>query len=176
MFTYWLEFVWCLDRHHILRPKQIHSTKPSCQMFVKISHSLTGSLIIFDCTLFSSSLSIHFSVSYLANEAHCWFTFSPCHQSSGQHCWHWEWLEEKKKNKEQWQAWANNLSMIKAAEWKRTLCTMIGEGRGGGYCSETDHLDTKFLWHCSSWDGMETQSQSINHNYHTNVKPIHLLV
>lgn len=99
MFTYWLEFVWCLDRHHILRPKQIHSTKPSCQMFVKISHSLTGSLIIFDCTLFSSSLSIHFSVSYLANEAHCWFTFSPCHQSSGQHCWHWEWLEEKKKTK-----------------------------------------------------------------------------
>lgn len=38
----------------------------------------------------------------------------------------------KKKKREQRQARANNLSMIKAAEWKRTLCRMIGEGREEG--------------------------------------------
>lgn len=43
-------------------------------MFVKLSRSLAGVLIIFDCTLLVMLL-VHMSVSpsCLANEAHCWF-------------------------------------------------------------------------------------------------------
>lgn len=39
-------------------------------------------------------------------------------------------------------------------------------GAGGGHCSETDHLNTKFLWHCSSKDRMGDFSY-INHTITT---------
>lgn len=101
-------------------------------MFGKISRSLTGSLIIFDCTLLAA-LSVHISLSLVLQMRgpHCWFPFSPMSPefrttllASGM-----IGGKKKRKKREQRRARANNLSMIKAAEWKRTLCTMIGAGR-----------------------------------------------
>lgn len=138
-------------------------------MFVKISHSLTGSLIIFDCTLLAA-LSVHISVS-LVWQMRPIVDFLFLHVTRV-----WDdtvgiendWEEKR----EQWQSRANNLSVIKAAEWKRTLCTVIGAWREEGRCSETDHLHTKFLWHCTSWDGIggDLQLHTINHNDQSNVK------
>lgn len=140
-------------------------------MFVKISHSLTGSLIIFDCALLAT-LSVHISLSLV------WqmrpivdFLFLPCHQSSGQHCWHWEWLEEKKKGGGAVTG-LNKQSQHDQSCWvEENTVYDDWRGAGGGHCCETDHLNAKFLWHCSSWDGIGgLQLQTINHNYHTNVK------
>ncbi len=99
-------------------------------MFVKISHSLTGSLIIFDCTLLAT-LSVHISVPLvwqmrpIVDFLFLRVTRVQDNTVGIENDW-------KQKKREQWQAWTNNLSMIKAAEWKRTLCTMIGEGREEG--------------------------------------------
>lgn len=98
-------------------------------MFVKISHSLTGSLIIFDCTLLAT-LSVHISVS-LVWQMRPIVDFPFLHVTRVQDNTV-GFQNDCKKKREQWQAWANNLSMIKAAEWKRTLCTMIGEGQEEG--------------------------------------------
>lgn len=134
-----------LTWHQNLKPRQIHSTKPS-QMFLMISH--TGSLIIFDRTLLAM-FSQHISVSLVWQMRPIvdFFSFSPCHQSSGQHWWHWEWLEEKKRavtglskqSQHDQSCWVEENTVYN--DWR---------GAGGGRCSETHHLNTKFLWHCSS--------------------------
>lgn len=61
--------------------------------------------------------------------------------------------------------------MIKAAEWKRTLCTMIGGGVvvvGGGNTSPQHRVSLTL--HFMARQGRGVQLQSINHNHHTNVK------
>lgn len=90
----------------------------SCQVFVKISRSLTSSLIIFDRTLLAR-LSVHISMSLVWQMKpivdFLFFFLSPlCHQSQGQHCWHWEWLGGKKDSSDRLEqtisAWSKLLS------------------------------------------------------------------
>jgi len=160
------ERLFLYDRHQGLKPKQIHCITPSSQMLATISHTLTGSLIIFDCTLLPT-LTVHISATYLVNGTHCWFPFSPCYQSWGHDCWHGnDW----KTNRGLWQAWANNLSMIKATERKRTLCAMIGEGWEEG--PVVKHITSVQSFSDTEARGMEkgVQLQSINGNYYTNTR------
>lgn len=97
-------------------------------MFGKITHSLSGNSIIFDCILFGT----HFLsgkwgpllVSFFSVSEEFWTTLFALTMTGGE-------TGEREREKEQWQAWANKLSMIKAAEWKGTLCTVIGGGQEG---------------------------------------------
>lgn len=98
------------------KPKQTHGTKPPCQMFVKISHSLAGSSIIFDYTL----LGTHFLFGKRGPLLVSFFLHVTGVQNNT------AGTEDWRKKREQWQARVNNLSVIKAPQWKRTLCTTTG--------------------------------------------------
>lgn len=85
---------------HNPNPKQIHSATTSCQVFGKISLSLTGSLIIFDwMSLATFSLHISVSLVWQMRPIVDFFSSSPCHQSSGQPCCRWKWFQEKKQTR-----------------------------------------------------------------------------
>lgn len=101
---------------------------------MKINRSLTGSLIIFDCALLAAFsahiLRVCVCVS-LVWQMRPTVDFLFLHVTRVQD--NNVGIEnDRRKEREQWQARANNLSMIKAAEWKRTLCTMIGKGQEEG--------------------------------------------
>ena len=129
--------------------------------------------------IISGDLIAHISVSLVWQmRPHCWFPFSTVSPEFGTTLLATgnDWKEKR----EQWQAWANNLSVIKAAEWRRTLCTIIGEGQGeGGVVKQIAATQSSSD---TAVHGMElggVRLQSINHNRRINVKqqqPIHWLV
>lgn len=110
---------------------------------------------------------MHISTSCLANGARCWFSFSPCYQSSGQHCWYWiDWSGggeggAKKKKIELWQAWAKQ-SQHDQSCWVEG--TLIGEGVWRTVCSVVKQItSTQSTPRCSSRDGLGVLLKIINH-------------
>lgn len=133
-------------------------------MFVKISHSRAGSLIISDFTL----LGTHFlfgkwgpllvSFFFLSMSPEFRTTLLALRMIGGGG----EERKEKraetgssKQSQHDQSCWVEENSVYN--DWR---------GAGGGHCSETDHLNTKFLWHCSSKDRMGDFSY-INHTITT---------
>lgn len=59
--------------------------------------------------------------------------------------------------------------MIKAAEWKRTLCVMTGEGQEEG--TVVKHITSTQSFSDTAAPGLDetVQLQSITHNYYSNI-------